>query len=94
MNMIDYRPQKNGFPYKVLKYLYDNGRCSGVNIQENTGLNEWANSKGIIFYSRASIVLDDIFRQLDRRGLLIRYEDDEYELSAEGKAFMKTYKVR
>jgi hypothetical protein len=94
MKTINYRPHKNGFPYKLLKYLYANGKSSGIDIQEAIGLNKWADEKGIIFFSRASVNFDTIISQLEKRGLINILENDTYELTRHGKIFIEKYTVR
>lgn len=91
---IDYKPRKFGFPYKLLKYLYENGKTEGIVLQEAIGMNKQADSRGVLFYTRASINFDQNARELQRRGLINILEDDWYELTPEGKQFIKTYKVR
>jgi hypothetical protein len=91
---VAYRPQKGGFPFKLLKYLYDNGTSAGVDIQQEIGINEWADSKGVIFYSRASSTFDMTVRNLEHRGLLVILENDTYELTKQGNSFVKSYSSR
>jgi hypothetical protein len=90
----NYRPFKNGFPYKLLKYLYDNGVSSGATVQKEIGLNAWADSRGAMYYYRASSNFDAIVRQLYARGLVQCLPEDKYELTKSGKTFVKNYNVR
>ena len=92
--MKDYKPHKNGFPYKLLKYLFDNGKSPGADIQESIGLNAWADNKGKIYYSRASIRFDVIATRLSDIGLINKLKDDYYELTKKGKEFMLKYNPR
>jgi len=62
-----YRPHKNGFPYKLLKYLYKYGLSSGKDVQEAIGLNTWAKAKSVIFSDRASINFNNIVHQLKKK---------------------------
>lgn len=89
-----YRPQKSGFPYKLLKYLEENGTCAGIDAQKAIGLNAWADSKGTIFYDRASSNFDSIVRQLKQKRLIKVLANDHYKLSKDGKEFVKNYRVR
>lgn len=88
---IDYRPHRRGFPYKTLQYLYENGESEGTMIQEEIGLNEWAMRKGVIFYDRANIVMDGIFRRLIGKNLIKKVGEDSYKLSKLGESFIKEY---
>ena len=90
----NYCPYKNGFPYKLLKYLYDNGVSDGVNVQEAIGLNAWADAKGRIYYDRASQTFDSTVKQLQVKGLVKFLPNDQYELTKNGKEFIKNYNVR
>lgn len=91
---MNYKPHKNGFPYKLLKYLREHGTSAGINVQREIGLNKWADRKGIAYYNRASINFDGIATQLHQKGLIRILDNDYYELSKMGKEFMETYKVR
>ena len=92
--MINYRPHKNGFPLKFLVYLYNHGRSDGITIQEAIGLNEWADRKGLMYFSRASINFDSINMMLEEKGLVVRLANDYYELTEEGEEFMRNYNPR
>lgn len=92
---VIYRPQKSGFPYKLLKYLYDqNVKCSGTVAQKEIGLNAWADKKGEMYYHRASVKFDSAVFQLKKHGLIKVLENDFYELTKRGRNFMETYKTR
>jgi hypothetical protein len=88
---IDYHPHKRGFPFKTLQYLYDEGESEGVDIQESIGLNEWAKQKGLIFYDRANIVMDGIFRRLIKKKLITKTGRDKYKLTRMGMQFIEEY---
>lgn len=92
---VTYRPQKSGFPYKLLKYLYDENKvCSGVTAQKEIGLNAWADKKGEMYYHRASVKFDSAVAQLKKHGLVRILENDCYELTKKGRLFMRNYKTR
>lgn len=92
---MNYKPRRSGFPYKILRYLYDENEISyGAAIQEEIGLNAWADKKGKIYHSRASIYLDQMLADLRDKNLIVFLEEDHYELTEEGKEFMKIYKLR
>jgi len=86
-----YRPFKSGFPYKMLKYLYENGRSAGKDIQESIGLNSWADSKGEIYFERASQNFDKAMRALHQKGLVKLLPNDEYKLTKDGDEFFEYY---
>lgn len=92
----DYKPRKSGFPYKVLNYLYVNGRSTGVTIQSKVGLDRWADMRGTMYMVRASQHLDKMLLDDVNRGLVVSYKDvDEHELTEEGIEFMQKYtKIR
>lgn len=92
--MINYKPHKFGFPLRILSYLYKNGKSDGIVVQEASGLNEWADRKGLMYYSRASIVFDDIIRVLRKKGLVNKLPDDHYDLTEEGQEFMRNFNPR
>lgn len=89
-----YHPFKNGFPYKLLKYLYKYGISRGTDAQEAVGLNAWAKAKGEIYSSRASIKFNDMVRHLELKGLIKVIPGDYYELTSKGEEFVENYKVR
>lgn len=89
--LINYHPYKSGFPYKLLKYLFDNGISNGTEIQEKIGLNEWYCQKGTIYTNRAFSVFDNIISQLHSKELINILPDDYYELTEKGKVFMNIY---
>lgn len=91
METTKYRPYKNGFPYKLLKYLYDNGESAGVDAQKDIGLNAWTDAKGAIYYSRASHTFDQTAHLLQVKGLLKFLPDDRYKLTKAGKEFIESY---
>lgn len=92
---VTYRPQKSGFPYKLLKYLYDEKKsCSGHIAQKEIGLNAWVDKKGEMYYQRASVKFDSCVVQLKKHGLIRVLDNDFYELTRKGKQFMETYKLR
>lgn len=91
---ITYRPYKNGFPYKLLKYLYDNGKSAGADAQRDIGLNKWADRKGSIYFDRASTNFDMTARNLQDKGLIACLPDDYYEITKSGKLFIESYNVR
>lgn len=86
-----YKPFKNGFPYKLLKYLYDNGKSAGIDVQKEIGLNAYFDKKGTIYYDRASQTFDGMVRMLQQKGLLKFLQNDFYVLTKEGKEFMDVY---
>lgn len=90
----NYRPRKHGHPYKLLKYLYDNGTSEGKDAQEGMGLNAYVDGKGRIYYDRASAMFDATIRQLQQRGLVRVLDNDFYELTENGIEFFEHYKVR
>ncbi len=89
-----YHPYKHGFPYKLLKYLYQNGVSAGIDIQEDIGLNKWAKAKGDIYANRATSNFDGIVYQLEQRGLIKIIQGDYYELTPDGKEFIENYRIR
>lgn len=91
---ITYRPQKNGFPFKLLKYLCDNGKSAGSDAQRDIGLNKWADRKGSIYFDRASTNFDITAKGLQEKGLITCLPDDFYEITESGKEFVKSYNVR
>lgn len=94
MDTINYRPQKQGFPYKLLKYLYDNGQTSGTVLQKEIGLNAHFDAKGSIYFFRASQTFDQTAKNLQNRGLLEMLPNDFYKLTKSGKTFIENYNVR
>jgi len=82
---FEYRPFKNSFAAKMLRYLDENGQSSGVTIQEQIGLNAWADARGKMFFSRASILFDKHATKMRNEGLLEKLADDNYLLTAKGK---------
>jgi len=91
MDTTNYRPQKHGFPYKLLKFLYDNGTSSGIVAQKEIGLNAWADAKGSIYWARASQSFDKTVSDLKQKGLVKILPDDFYALTKAGKEFMDSY---
>lgn len=89
-----YHPHKSGFPYKLLKYLYENGESAGIDAQKEIGLNSHFDAKGVIYYQRASQTFDSISHLLQVKGLVKFLPNDYYELTKVGKEFIENYKKR
>jgi hypothetical protein len=94
MKAEGYKPKKNGFPYKLLKYLYENGATQGVVAQEEIGLNAWVDTKGRIYYDRASMYFNMTVKQLSQRGLVKILPEDTYDITKQGRSFYENYHVR
>ena len=91
METLNYRPHKLGFPYKFLKYLYDNGTSYGTDIQQAIGLNDWADRMGRIYFTGASTNFDMNAKTLALHGMITILPDDMYEITKEGKNLVKSY---
>lgn len=90
----NYNPRRNGFPFKTLENLYENGGSNlGWVIKEEIGLNDWAAEKGMIFMDRAKVVFDNLLRTLLDKGLLKSFEtqDSEISLTKDGIEFMEEF---
>jgi predicted transcriptional regulator len=74
--------------------LYDNGKSSGIDVQEAIGMNEFFDKKGVVYFNRASANFDAIVRQLHVKELVKLLPDDCYELTKSGKNFIENYIVR
>lgn len=91
---LSYKPHKSGFPYKLLKYLWEHGECAGVDAQKEIGVNSFFDSKGTIYYDRASATFDMVVKQLQQKGLIKFLPNDHYKLTKVGKEFISNYKLR
>lgn len=94
METLNYKPFKSGFPYKLLKYMYENGTSAGIDIQIEIGLNDHFDRKGKMYHNRASQTFDSIVHLLQVKGLVKFLPNDYYELTKVGKEFMENYKKR
>jgi hypothetical protein len=81
---LEYKPQKRGFPYKILKNLYENGESAEWLLREEIGIDDWYASKGMIYMDRAEASFYNIIRDLLKRELIV-ITDEGYELTKSGK---------
>lgn len=94
METLNYKPHKSGFPYKLLKCLYENGESAGIDVQGEIGLNAHFDAQGLIYRNRASQTFDSIVHLLQVKGLVKFLPNDYYELTKVGKEFIEDYKKR
>lgn len=93
-NLTNYRPHKNKFPCRLLRYLHEHGKSSGLDAQEGIGLNKWFDSRSIILFDRASQNFNIIAKQLENKGLIKILPNDFFELTEVGKQFIENYNPR
>lgn len=91
METTNYNPHKSGFPYKLLKYLYENGESEGITLLKEIGLASHFDGMGAIYYSRASQTFDSTAKTLQVRGLVKFLPNDFYKLTKVGREFMQDY---